>query len=96
MPSKQEILERLKSARPELDSRYPLASLALFGSVSRGDDHNTSDVDILVEFSDKVGLKFFEFANDLERLLGTKVDLVSKKGIKKKYFKQIEPDLIYV
>ncbi len=50
----------------------------------------------MVDFSEPVGLAFVDLADELERLLRMKVDLVSRGGIKPKYFAVIEPDLIYV
>ncbi|MFT5877801.1 MAG: putative nucleotidyltransferase [Dokdonia sp.] len=76
--------------------KYPIKSLAIFGSYSRGDQKESSDIDILVEFNGKIGLKFIDLADDIERLLGKHVDLVSKNGVKKKYFESINSDLIYV
>ena len=73
-----------------------LKSLAIFGSYSRGDQKESSDIDILVEFNGKIGLKFIDLADEIERLLGKHVDLVSKNGVKKKYFESINADLIYV
>jgi len=70
--------------------------MAIFGSYSRKEQKDTSDLDILVEFSDKIGIRFVDLADDLEKIVGFKVDLVSKKGIKEKYLKSIDSDLIYV
>lgn len=70
--------------------------MAIFGSYSRKEQKDTSDLDILVEFSDRIGIRFVDLADDLEKIVGFKVDLVSKKGIKEKYLKAIDSDLIYV
>jgi predicted nucleotidyltransferase len=70
--------------------------MAIFGSVSRKENNENSDVDILVEFSGKIGIRFVDLANELEKIVGTKVDLVSKNGIQKKYLNVINKDLIYV
>lgn len=75
---------------------YPLKSMAIFGSYSRRDNNDASDLDILVEFSDKIGIRFIDLAEELENIVGFKVDLVSKNGIKEKYLKSIDSDLIYV
>ncbi len=88
--------EKLKEVKPILATKYPIKSLALFGSVSRKEDEESSDIDILVEFNRSVGMEFIHLSYDLEKLLKRKVDLVSRKGIKEKYFKVIEPELIYV
>ena len=86
----------LAAQREQLFSKYPLKSLAIFGSVSRGDNGPDSDVDIMVEFSKPVGMEFLDLAFELEDLLGCKVDLVTRNGVKDRYFKYIEPDLKYV
>jgi len=75
---------------------YPIRSLALFGSVSRQEDRPDSDLDLLVEFSEPVGMQFIRLAEELQRLLGRKVDLVSRGGIKPGYYEAIREDLIDV
>ena len=57
----------------------PVLKAWLFGSYWRGEQTKDSDVDILVllDKSRPIGLKFFGMWNDLEELLGRKVDLVS-------------------
>ena len=97
MSDKQTILATLKRVKPSLEKKYGVKDMALFGSYSR----NTvvagkSDVDVLVDFSQPIGLAFVDLADELELLLQLKVDLVSRGGIKPKYFTVIEPDLIYV
>lgn len=86
----------LSAQRAHLFSKYPLKSLAIFGSVSRGDNDPDSDVDIMVEFNEPVGIEFIDLACELEDLLGCKVDLVTRNGVKDRYFKYIEADLKYV
>lgn len=58
----------------------PVLKAWLFGSFSRGEETKDSDVDIIVALdkSKPIGLKFFGMLNDLEELLGRKVDLVSE------------------
>ena len=81
--NKNEILEILRTHRDELRKRFGVKSLAVFGSVARGEAGPESDVDILVEFESSPGfdgymaLKFY-----LEDLLGRKVDLVMKSALK--------------
>ncbi len=97
MPDKQTILATLKKAKPSLAKKYGVKELAIFGSYSRNDAiAGKSDVDIMVDFSQPIGLDFVDLADELEELLQLKVDLVSRGGIKPKYFTVIEPDLIYV
>jgi len=91
-----EALEILRDAKPILISKFPIKKLAVFGSVSRQVDKENSDIDILVEFERSVGMEFIHLCYELERLLNRKVDLVSRNGIKQKYFNEIEQELIYV
>jgi len=87
------ILNRFK---PQLLQKYPIASIGLFGSVVRNDFNVNSDIDIIVDFNQSIGIEFISLADELERELNHKVDLVSKAGIKLKYFKEIEPEIVYV
>ena len=96
MKTLQEIKSTLSSHKSRLFHDYPIKSMAIFGSYSRKEQKDTSDLDILVEFSDRIGIRFVDLADDLEKIVGFKVDLVSKKGIKEKYLKSIDSDLIYV
>lgn len=77
----------------------PVMKAWLFGSWSRGQATETSDVDLLVEldYSQPVGLEFIQMRLDLQQLLGRKVDLVSARGLSK-YIEPIiesEKKLIY-
>jgi predicted nucleotidyltransferase len=55
----------------------------LFGSYVRGLADDKSDIDILVDldYSQRIGLQFIQMKVDLEKLLNSKVDLVSSNGI---------------
>lgn len=96
MRTLQEIKNTLGNHKGRLFQDYPIKSMAIFGSYSRKEQNDSSDLDILVEFSDKIGVRFIDLADELENIIGLKVDLVSKNGIKEKYLKSIDSDLIYV
>jgi uncharacterized protein len=96
MKTLQEIMNTLENHKSRLFLDYPLKSMAIFGSYSRREQNESSDLDILVEFSDRIGVRFIDLAEELEDIFGFKVDLVSKNGIKEKYLKSIASDLIYV
>jgi len=80
----EEIRQDLRACLPDLQGRYGVTYLGIFGSYVRGEQKKTSDVDILVEF-DRPGtlLDFIHLQNDLVDLLGVRVDLVEKSGLKK-------------
>ncbi|HQU91441.1 MAG TPA: nucleotidyltransferase family protein [Pyrinomonadaceae bacterium] len=90
-----QIQQTLSARKPELASMFHVRSLAVFGSYARNEQQPDSDVDILVEFDAPVGVEFIDLANYLEDLLQMRVDLVSRNGIKLKYFSEIQPDLKY-
>jgi len=77
----------------------PVLKAYLFGSYVRGQADNQSDIDILVDldYSQRIGLGFVQMQIDLERMLRTKVDLVSSNSLSK-HIKPIidnEKELIY-
>ncbi|MCB0551247.1 MAG: nucleotidyltransferase family protein [Phaeodactylibacter sp.] len=92
----EEVKRVLKQHKNSLFPRYAILNLAIFGSVSRGEETLDSDLDILVEFKKPIGIRFIDLADELEEILKIKVDLVSKDGVKPKYLKYIEQDLTYV
>ncbi len=61
----------------------PVVRAWLFGSWSRGQATDSSDIDLLVEldYAQPVGLEFIQMQLDLQQLLGRKVDLVSARGL---------------
>jgi len=96
MITKEEILDSLAKNKPELQRRFKVAKLALFGSYARGEQGPDSDVDILVEVDPSIGLEFVTLAEKIENILGTTVDLVSSRAVTSKAMEFIEPELIYV
>jgi predicted nucleotidyltransferase len=90
------IQDKLRSIKPKLSEQYHVSSLGLFGSVLRSDFRPDSDIDIVVDFSQPIGIEFVDLADELEKILDRKVDLVSKAGIKLKYYKTIESEILYV
>ena len=96
MLSLNEIINILTENRINLFSKYKLKNLAIFGSYSRNDSNELSDIDILAEFSAPVDIELIDLGDELETLFKNKVDIVSKNGIKLKYLNYIEKDLIYV
>ncbi len=96
MRTKEEILSILSKNKPGLEKQYKLKSLALFGSYSRGDQREESDIDLLVEVDSSLGLRFVDLAESIESLLNIRVDIVSKGAIAPRYWKQIESELVYV
>ena len=78
-----QLLEKLRQELPLLKETYAIETLEIFGSYVRAEQHPDSDLDILVTFSKVPGLfTYIGLENDLSDLLGLKVDLVMKSGLK--------------
>ena len=92
----QNILKILRQHKPELQKKYPVSKLGVFGSYARGEATEDSDIDIAVEINGPMGLSFVAMANEIEALFGVKVDVVLKRSIKADYLQYVERDLIYV
>jgi len=91
-----QIIHILQQHKEELFKKYPLKSMALFGSYSRGEETKDSDVDVMVELSEPNARAFINLSYELAKIVKRKVDLVSKNGVKERYMKAIENDLLYV
>jgi predicted nucleotidyltransferase len=66
----------------DLRREYRIASLSLFGSYVRGEQHKRSDLDILVEFEEVPSLPSSSLERKLCEVTGIKVDLVSVRALK--------------
>ncbi|MGD0405191.1 MAG: nucleotidyltransferase family protein [Candidatus Bathyarchaeia archaeon] len=79
----EDIKRILLRHKTELRKRFRVRTIGVFGSYVRGEQKRQSDVDVLVEFEEPVGLfEFMDLEMYLTGLLGVKVDLVSKKALK--------------
>ena len=90
------IKQIIKELKPELEKKFHVSTIGVFGSVVRNDFSENSDVDIIVGFSQPIGIEFIDLADLLEEKFHEQVDLVSKKGIKPQYFSSIENEIVYV
>lgn len=98
MPTKQEIIATLHALKPELQARFKVKAIGLFGSYVRGDQSSASDVDVLVEFGQPVGWEVVDLHEYLEKTLGMKIDLVTKGAVTRKplLWQAIQEDLVLV
>ncbi|MBW1616416.1 MAG: nucleotidyltransferase family protein [Deltaproteobacteria bacterium] len=98
--NKETIIEKIRIQYPYLISEYGVKRIALFGSYSKNQQTENSDIDIIAEFEKPIGLKFIEFTNYLENILGKKTDVLTPEGVKaitvKKISDDIEKSIIYV
>lgn len=81
--NKQRALELLARSKPELQARFGVTRLALFGSTARDETTSKSDIDILVAFDGPATSKrYFGVQFYLEDLFGCPVDLVTEKALR--------------
>ncbi|ADT84029.1 nucleotidyltransferase family protein [Thermococcus barophilus] len=91
------ILKVLEELKPELKSKYKVKSLAVFGSYVRGEQRETSDVDVLVEFSEDADLfDLIALEEFLTEKLGIKVDVVPKNALRKELRQSVFREAIEV
>ncbi len=75
-------LKRLQEAALPVLKKAGVTRSSFFGSVARGEEHESSDVDILIEFPGKKTLfDLVELQQALEKSLGRKVDLVTRRSV---------------
>ena len=97
MKTRQEIFQILSQHLDQIQSEYGVEKLGVFGSVVNDLQNAKSDIDILVEFSRSIGMvKFLQLENRLQNLRGAKVDLVSRKALKKHIGQQILSEVQFV
>jgi len=88
-----EIIEKIKMNYPYLSSEFGVKKIGIFGSVAKHTHSETSDIDVVVEFERPIGLKFIMLAEYMENLLGRKVDVLTKEGIRNIRVKNISSDI---
>jgi predicted nucleotidyltransferase len=93
------IIQTLHDNLPTLKAKYPLQSLAIFGSYSRGTQTPNSDLDVLYEALPNTFLDLYNYMdlkNDLAEITNLKIDLVNKKFINPVVWLKAKNDVIYV
>lgn len=96
MSTLNQLKKILKKHKPELIKKYNIRQIGVFGSYARGEEKQSSDLDIMVDFEKPIGLDFVTLAEELESVLSLKVDLVSVNAIKPRMMESIKEELIYV
>jgi predicted nucleotidyltransferase len=93
---KEKVLLVLRSSLPELKT-LGVQSVAVFGSTARDEASPESDVDVLIEFSERATFdRYMEVKFLLENSLGKPVDLITRAALKPRMRPQVEQEAIYV
>lgn len=97
MMNRQKILGILRALKPELTERFGVTRLALFGSTTRDEAKENSDIDIMIAFDSPATFKkYFGMQFLLEDQLGCPVDLVTEKALRPELRPFIEREAIDV
>jgi len=98
MKTIEEIKRIIKRHKAEIREKYGVIIVGIFGSYTRGEQRETSDVDIIVELERPIGLKFYELWDYLENILGIKVDVLTLSALKQKtlVWENVKEDIVYI
>lgn len=97
MKNLTEIREILTENKAVLEKEFGVKEINIFGSYARNEQRRESDLDVLVDFIEPIGLlKFIELENHLSDLLGLKVELVTRKALKPRIGESIIQELVRV
>ncbi len=93
----EKILSTLKNLQEEIKKEYKAKIIGLFGSYVRGEQKESSDVDIIVRFFEGATLfDFVDLAEFLEEKLNVKVDVVSERALRPELKEQVLKEVIAV
>jgi uncharacterized protein len=93
------IIQILHNSLPNLKAKYPLVSLGVFGSYSRGEETANSDLDIVYETLPDTFLDLHNYLGlqrDLAAITNLKIDLVNKRKMNEVIWIRAKNDVIYV
>ncbi len=91
----KEILQQKREEILYLAAQHGASNVRIFGSVARGEEREDSDIDFLVDMdSDRTLLDRIGLIQDLEDLLGRKVDVATFKGLREYFRKRIMSQVI--
>jgi len=96
MKTLAEVKKILQKNKSYLEKKYYIREIGIFGSFSRGEQKENSDIDLIVKFNRTLGLEFVDLSIELKNILKHKVDLVSRNAIKKRHYDVIKNEIIYV
>lgn len=97
MKQLEDIQKCVKAHKEELNQDYKVKEIGIFGSYVRGEQQDKSDLDVLVDFEETIGLfKFVALERYLSQLIGVKVDLVMKSALKPRIGARILEEVYYI
>ena len=86
---------RLRDLKPELERRFGVRRIGVFGSVARGEEDAGSDVDVLVELEEPIGWELVDLQDRLEEVLGRRVDLVTVGALRDEVSSTVMREVVF-
>ncbi|MBU7016644.1 MAG: nucleotidyltransferase family protein [Theionarchaea archaeon] len=95
MKNLTDIEEILRRYKPILREKYKVKEIGIFRSYARGEQSETSDIDILVQLYEPMGWEFLDLKEFLESILNNNVDLVTNNALKSRIRDKILKEVVY-
>lgn len=92
--TKNEIIETIIKALPILQNEYKVKQIGLFGSYVQNKANEDSDIDLIIDFYEPIGLKFIQLCDYLENLFHKRVDVLTPEGLKNIRVKKIVDNIL--
>lgn len=89
------VLDLIKKHENEIKDRYSVSKIGVFGSYVRGEENESSDIDILVEFDESTLHNFMGLVFYLEELFGKKVHLVTNNALSPYIRHNVEKEVVW-
>lgn len=97
MKNINEIIDSIKSVKPMLYSDCSIKEIGVFGSYSRNDQNENSDIDILIDIEKEIGLlRFIQIENYLKNIVGDNAEVVLKSDLRPELKEQILKETIFI
>ncbi|MCC6545478.1 MAG: nucleotidyltransferase family protein [Nitrospirae bacterium] len=95
--NREDIIKFISAHKAEFEKKYGIKKIGIFGSYARGEVHEGSDIDIVVEMDNPDLFNLIGIKQTIEEAMGSKVDVVRIRDKMNKFLKQrILKDAIYV
>jgi len=95
--TREDVLIELRKLKPELEKRYGVTRIGIFGSVARDEVRDDSDIDVVIEMSEPDLFSVVHIKETLEEDFKRPVDIIRYRKKMNAFLKaRIEREAIYV
>lgn len=97
MKTFEEVKNILLQNKKNIEDSFNVQEIGIFGSYARNEQDKESDIDLLIDFKEPIGLlKFIELERYLSDLLNVKAELVTRRALKPRIGQRILQELIKI